>query len=215
MPVKRIAKLFQKENGLTLIEVLAVLAISGIVLTVFYNVFLMGIKTYEKVGVEVKLRDEADYVLSDLLDVLNETQIDKVEDCSSEFDETPCLRFTQNKKMNVKKGIFIEESVEDSEEASEDLIITTFIFDKHVQKIKTENNETKTETLISDPYELVMLEEEEGKTASFSCIDEFQEDENSCTSGLIDMTIKIQDANFSKDKPISVEPMILKSRFGF
>ncbi|MBS2969896.1 prepilin-type N-terminal cleavage/methylation domain-containing protein [Metabacillus sp. KIGAM252] len=205
--MKTAADLWKNEHGLSLIELLAVLAVSGIVLTVFYNVFIMGIKTYEKTGVEVQLRDEADYVLSDLLDVLDQSRIDNAELCSAEQKGIPCLRFTQNKVIKNNNGIFLEQN-------NSETITTTFIFDKQVKKITNNNGKLETVFLTQAPYELI-LPNNPLDSANIICLEQSADETKSCKSGLVEMTIQIQDANFSADKHITVKPMTLKSQFGF
>ncbi|MGD6816734.1 type II secretion system protein [Metabacillus sp. 84] len=216
--MKKTASALRNEKGITLIELLAVLAVSGIFLTVFYNVFMMGIKTYEKTSIEVQLREEADYVLSALLDTLDESKIDAARSCTS-INGQPCLQFIQNKeiqKQNRADGsegeIFVE-----GEALSETVI--TFTFGEQVTKetaivTKNEKNEEvsreeDTATLTSQPYELV------NPTADIICLERSIDEPDSCTSGLIEMTLSIQDANYTKESPIAVEPMTLTSQFGF
>ncbi|KZZ86116.1 PilW family protein [Bacillus sp. SJS] len=205
--MKKTADKWNNDRGMTLIEVLAVLVISGIVITVFYNVFIMGIKTYEKTSVEVQLRDEADYVLSDLLDVVNQSKIDKAELCSSEQNGTPCLRFVQNKSIENKDGIFIEQN-------SSEITTTTFIFGKEVKKIVDQNGNKETAILTQSPYELLVPVKPE-ESANIFCIEKSTDGSGSCKSGLIEMSIQIQNVNFTEEKNMTVKPMTLKSQFGF
>lgn len=55
------------ERGLTLVEVLAVVVISAIIGTIAYAVLFSGMQTNERVKVESQLRDEADLIMTWLI----------------------------------------------------------------------------------------------------------------------------------------------------
>ncbi|WP_251549405.1 PilW family protein [Neobacillus muris] len=54
-------------RGVTLVELLAVLAILSIISLTIYSVLFGGFKTYDRVIAENELRDEADYILTYLI----------------------------------------------------------------------------------------------------------------------------------------------------
>src|SRR5690625_2588687 len=60
-------KRLTNESGLTLIELLATLAITTMIGLVAYAVLYNGFKTYERVKVETALRDEADIIMAELI----------------------------------------------------------------------------------------------------------------------------------------------------
>ncbi|WP_155111492.1 prepilin-type N-terminal cleavage/methylation domain-containing protein [Metabacillus mangrovi] len=199
--MKRIGNLLREQRGFTLIEVLGTLVISSIVLTVFYNVFIMGITAYQKTGVEIQLRDEADYVLSDLMDVLQQSKIDEMRECSS--PSVPCIEFTQNKKITEKSGVFLEEN--------EDVSVTTTFLLNHSVKKTVKGNENQEEQLISDPYEVIPGDSK----VEVICYEEAAGNPDVCKAGIVDITIAIQDTDYGSDRTIHVKPMILNSQFGF
>jgi len=60
-------KRLTNESGLTLIELLATLAITTMIGLVAYAVLYNGFKTYDRVKVETALRDEADIIMAELI----------------------------------------------------------------------------------------------------------------------------------------------------
>ncbi|MBP2001571.1 prepilin-type N-terminal cleavage/methylation domain-containing protein [Paenibacillus shirakamiensis] len=56
-----------KEEGFTLIELIAVLSLFGLVLGLIYSVLMFGFKSYTQIHVENALRDEADIVMSSVI----------------------------------------------------------------------------------------------------------------------------------------------------
>ncbi|WAA12847.1 PulJ/GspJ family protein [Fervidibacillus halotolerans] len=66
--MKRKSKHLHLEKGLTLVELLATITIFSIVGTIVYAVLFNGIHSYERTMEETKLRDEADYIMSNLIE---------------------------------------------------------------------------------------------------------------------------------------------------
>ncbi|RTE01415.1 prepilin-type N-terminal cleavage/methylation domain-containing protein [Paenibacillus whitsoniae] len=60
-------KLWREDNGLSLIELIAVLTILSMVMGTIYGVITYGFTAYNKVTVENSLRDEADTVMSAIM----------------------------------------------------------------------------------------------------------------------------------------------------
>jgi prepilin-type N-terminal cleavage/methylation domain-containing protein len=71
------------ENGLTLIESLLSLFIFCIIGSIVYIVMVSGINTEKKIYTETLLRDEADIVMSQIIDVLYSAPASKVKDAST------------------------------------------------------------------------------------------------------------------------------------
>lgn len=55
------------EAGVTLVELLAAIVITTIIGFVIYGVLFGGFKTYDRVKIETKLRDEADLIMAELI----------------------------------------------------------------------------------------------------------------------------------------------------
>jgi|SRR5690625_672068 len=56
-----------KEAGLSLVELLAALSLASIIALIAYGVLFGGFKTYDRVNIEATLRDEADYIMAELI----------------------------------------------------------------------------------------------------------------------------------------------------
>lgn len=70
------------EKGLTLVEILAVVAISSIIMALATSLIVQSMKNQERITAEAQLRDEADIIMSMLMKdffSLKETEIEKVE----------------------------------------------------------------------------------------------------------------------------------------
>ncbi|MGD6832043.1 PulJ/GspJ family protein [Sutcliffiella halmapala] len=71
-------KILKDERGISLYELLAVLAISSIIMSSMYGAFIMGINLYKKIGIEAQMRDEADIMVASLLNDLNSIEPDAI-----------------------------------------------------------------------------------------------------------------------------------------
>lgn len=60
----------QNERGLTLVEVLAVFVIGSIISVIGMQILMAGFKSYEHASAQTELRDEADYIMSKLINEL-------------------------------------------------------------------------------------------------------------------------------------------------
>lgn len=70
------------EEGLTLVEALAVVVISSIIIIFTGSLIVQSMKNQERISVEVQLRDEADIIMSKLIKdlfTLKESEIERVE----------------------------------------------------------------------------------------------------------------------------------------
>jgi prepilin-type N-terminal cleavage/methylation domain-containing protein len=69
----KLKKTMKDERGVTLIEVLAALMITGMVASILYSFLLMGVTMYKKVSVETQLRNQANVLFSKLVNELRES----------------------------------------------------------------------------------------------------------------------------------------------
>ncbi|MEC1759130.1 PilW family protein [Schinkia azotoformans] len=82
--MRHYANLLKNNHGVTLIELLTALVISTLVLGIAYGLLLTGYKTYEKVGIEQGLRNEADYVVSQIMQTFYKSDISDIkQSCQS------------------------------------------------------------------------------------------------------------------------------------
>ncbi|CAH1209518.1 hypothetical protein PAECIP111892_03236 [Paenibacillus auburnensis] len=65
--MKKFANGVESENGFTLIELIAAISLFAIVAGIIGSVTMFGFKSYHKITVENKLRDEADLVMSSII----------------------------------------------------------------------------------------------------------------------------------------------------
>ncbi|NCU16945.1 hypothetical protein GW534_04055 [Bacillus sp. P1(2020)] len=82
-----IQKMIKNYNGITLVELVAAIALLGVISILTYSVLFTGIKANERIMEESKLRDEADYIMTHFIEVfftLKDSQIDRV---NSFYDE--------------------------------------------------------------------------------------------------------------------------------
>ncbi|WP_342563292.1 prepilin-type N-terminal cleavage/methylation domain-containing protein [Paenibacillus sp. FSL R7-0345] len=65
--MKRFADRLRREEGLTLIELIAALSLFSLVAGLIYGVMMFGIQSYERVTMENTLRDESDLLMSAII----------------------------------------------------------------------------------------------------------------------------------------------------
>lgn len=65
--MKRFADRLRREEGLTLIELIAALSLFSLVAGLIYGVMMFGIQSYERVTMENTLRDEGDLLMSAII----------------------------------------------------------------------------------------------------------------------------------------------------
>ncbi|WP_226667182.1 PilW family protein [Metabacillus litoralis] len=211
--MKSFVKKFHNENGITLIEVMATIVISSIILVVVYNVFMMGIKTYEKVGIEMQLRDEADHIVSSILQTLYETPINSVEECGNN-----CLRIVQDQSFVVDQdfpSLITEETVDITAIEKQDVTLSA----NSVELLTTVGeSEPISKNILTSDYSLVFKQNPDGEEIAsrinlLQCINE--DEKAGCERGLIEVVLELQHNQFTEDQLISVKPIKLESQFGF
>lgn len=87
-------KLLKKNNGVTLVELLATLVIVSIVGTLSYSVLSQGYSNYQRIQVETELRDEADLIMASMIKnlfVLKESEITLSNECTPESNNSLLL----------------------------------------------------------------------------------------------------------------------------
>lgn len=87
--MRHFVSLFNNERGITLVELLLAIVISTLVLGIAYGLLLMGMKTYEKVGIEQGLRDEADYVVAQIMQTFYDGEISDIKNECQKLTSSP------------------------------------------------------------------------------------------------------------------------------
>ncbi|MGO4888585.1 PilW family protein [Anaerobacillus sp. MEB173] len=86
-----VIKKWNNEKGMTLIEVLAVLAISSLVITLVYGVLISGVSLFHKGSTETLMRQDADIVMAHIVNDFYEkegyTQKEFLKENEVEIDE--------------------------------------------------------------------------------------------------------------------------------
>lgn len=191
-------KIFDNK-GFTLYELLAVLAITAIVLPVIYGVFTSGIKLYNKIQVEGQLRDDADYTSTMIMNAFYSYPFDYVKSCGDDCIELVNSTFTGVDKVennssgatfygvyrNKKNTLETSVRIELTEKATEDGTVRVFEIDGKPLEVESDFNNSK----------LV-----------YKCAN--NTDEAACGKGMISL-------DYSLDNLRLEEALDLHSKFGF
>ena len=207
-------KLFDnKQAGITVVELLVALAISSITILTIYSVFLSGVKAYQKIGIEGFLRDEADYVVSMIINEMNQSSVDIIKYCEGTDN---CIELIDSKQINVNNDA--KELVGEAEKETS-VIIRFIINDTVVREVSEINESTENETLtesstLSSPNstfsnsKIEILGIEEVYQQNLSETPMFK-------SAIINMNLQVGHSRYKKGSPLYVEPLQLESQFGF
>ncbi|MFE8703434.1 PilW family protein [Cytobacillus sp. FJAT-54145] len=195
-------KILKNNKGITLIELLVTLAITAIVSTMIYSVFVTGLKLYQKIGIEGQLRDDADYVATMILNQLYENTPNYIE----EFNENGAegLRLVRYESKKVNRYIVEESNVIEAKILIYYKNNTFFIEDELSNEI----------TEISTPSsKLTTLSSEEPSVGIKQCS---KEDQNgNCSHGIISLNLVLEDSNARLSSFLKTDPIVLNSTFGF
>ncbi len=102
------AKKFGKENGFTMVELLAVLVLMGIVLGLISTTIIYGVKSFRAVSVENILREEADIVMSAVITELYAFSPDRIYVYTDEKTGASGIKL---KRAQALKGQPLEETI--------------------------------------------------------------------------------------------------------
>lgn len=203
-------RIMRTERGFTVIELLVALSLSTMIVGIIYGVFITGIKAYEKIGIEGQLRDEADYILSMLLNEIYELSPDTIEDCGEN-----CISFANREVYKIDPiG-----DVSKEQDSTADPNLTTLTI-----KIENDNlyinNQIINSQQISIKSHTDRMVNTSSKNLSFACTESLPEQKdgvyiNVCKSALIHLSLILEHNQYTSADRISVEPITLTSEFGF
>ena len=98
-------KILKSEEGISLLELLAASLISIVVVLVGYNLLMTGVKTAERVHIETQLRDEADYIMGNIIETFYLTKTSEI--VKEEFNASQgryLLHLKDNKLIGFKEN---------------------------------------------------------------------------------------------------------------
>ncbi|KJE26815.1 hypothetical protein LG52_357 [Geobacillus kaustophilus] len=182
------------QSGMTLVELLAAIAISLLIIGAIYTVFLTGIRVYERIDIENMLRSEADYAIARMMNELYAFSPDGLEaNQGQENKPLEELSFVKNEqfKPNGQIGLVSRETLEQPAHRTISIQRGKLLIDG--QTI------TSTHFLLDD-----------SSSFSFRCA---RWEGEICQSGVLMITLTVKDGN--NNKIISAEPFTLRTEFGF
>lgn len=100
--------MWKNEHGLSLVELLAAIVISTIIGFIAYGILFNGLKTYERVNVEANLRDEADYIMANLLNdfyLLKKSEIKESESSTNLPNSMKYIELLDGAKIGFVDGV--------------------------------------------------------------------------------------------------------------
>ncbi|MBM7701348.1 prepilin-type N-terminal cleavage/methylation domain-containing protein [Metabacillus iocasae] len=203
--MKTFVKHIKNNHGLTLIELLATIVVMTIVMGVMYNVLANGISVSKKIGTEEMLRDEADYVVTMMMNELNSKGFDLVKDCSEETTPHTCVELVDSKGASYKK-------YESESESSSDVFYDVESEEKpesEQESIKLQIKETKVshQHFFINDQSIVSEGNYKSSTIKLSC-NSSDTTTKTCSNGILELNLHISDPSLSK-------PLQLESIFGF
>ncbi len=191
---KRIAH----EGGFTLLELLAALAISTIVSTIVYSMFITGSKLYQKIQVEGQQRDDADYIATMVLNKMYENAPKLVE----EYEDGA----KKGVQLTVSGGKIVEQYIVEEDTHN----------DKRIQ-IYFEGGKL----FIQDRGIITEIESSsanlnaENSAISLGTNGLCNQERTRCSSGTVELTLDLQADESFAGSFIEREPITLNSSFGF
>jgi prepilin-type N-terminal cleavage/methylation domain-containing protein len=197
--VKTFAKrLAPDERGVTLMELLATITISSIMLSVIYGVLMTGLNLYNKIAIEGQLRDDADYVVSRVMNKLYSLPFDHIEYCPNSSEGT-CIILENDKYVGIDQynGLLDINPEKDYVENGNKVSTAT--------QIELVETETGFYQFKIDEEILSTQANFKGSTITFQCS---KEQNGKCMSAMIDIDLSVQ-------HPTTNKTLRLASKFGW
>lgn len=99
--------ILSNENGITLVELLVVLAITGCLSILIYNNLISGMNSYKSINKQITLDDEANYVMTRYENIIFEAT--DVQGPTSSDENNPCSFLIDVTKSN-EDGMILDDS---------------------------------------------------------------------------------------------------------
>jgi Tfp pilus assembly protein PilW len=179
---------------MTLVELLAAIAISLLIIGAVHTVFLSGIRAYQRIGIENELRSEADYAVAMVMNKLYEFAPDGIDTDAAKSNHHQ-LTFVNDQEptIDVGTGIIAPKTTAPTELTIELQNGALAINGKAVSSSRL---------LLDDQSQL-----------SFRCL---RQEGMICRSGVITIELSVKDPNHADpDSWLYIRPFTLKTEFGF
>ncbi len=234
--MRHFAKYLNNQIGVTLVELLVVLAISTVILGIAYGVIITGYKTYEKISIEGAIRDEGDYVISQIIQLFYTDDINNIKTCDStdtciEIHSVEAAKIATNDdkvsitSLNDLKAV--GKITEIKIDTDNNLVVEEFDTTRVGNEI-VRNTSKGVKTLHSNHFKIVTSSSDSSEAdkgskiwAKCSYSSSIVTDPNSstnekfiekkCSNGLVNLNLIIKKANID-DENLQLE---LSSQFGF
>jgi len=200
-------KILSSQRGITLVEVLATLAIMAIISGGIYSVFTTGLKLYQKIGIEGQLRDDADYVATMILNEMYEKPPNYIS--KYQKDGAEGIEMVRYKQKNVDHYL-VEEST-DIEHCIRIYFKNDNFYIEEVDPL-SENTTLEITKLSSDSSRFTTMN---GESSSISFTPTSLDRNGNGVHGRIELKLIIGDNNENLSSLLRIEPLKLESSFGF
>jgi prepilin-type N-terminal cleavage/methylation domain-containing protein len=183
-------------KGLSLVELLAAITISSLILASIYGVFFSGLNAYKRIHIENQLRSEADYIVATIMNKLYEFAPDGII-AMDQTKKNAQIVFVSDKQKVIDPSLgMVKEEPKPTLET-----LTVALQDGSIV--------VNGELLHSDRLKIV------ADKSKFSYICAKQE-ENICRSGVVTIMLTVQDRDHDDPNDLLyIKPFTLKTEFGF
>lgn len=200
-------KLFVNNNrGLTLVEVLATVLITTIIISTIYSVFTMGIKSYKKIGIEGELRDEANYMIARILSEIYKISPESIQDCGGTAN---CFKVVNTTELKAEELKTSNNEIVGYRLKEKDMSPT----DKKELTIKIENNSLLIDSIQLNSENILVTQAD--STISYDCTN--KQPDGSCLNAIIrfNLTLQNKDHTDPASSILFVPPQAYHSSIGF
>ncbi len=212
--MKQFVKIVTQKNGFTLIELLTALVISSFILVIASTVLISGIQLYKKIGIEVQLRDEADYAVTRIMQELYSNSIDDIKLNCGNVDQ--CLKLIDDTSVNVSAEIKNDREVsiinkDGINSSSKEIIIefkndnNLYIDTEQINSSKISFGGSKITAKCNNKTSIVKSTDGSG-TATI---------QTRCDNAIITIELTVKHSQYDASNPLYDQVLYLTSKFGF
>ncbi|WP_416825530.1 PilW family protein [Ectobacillus polymachus] len=206
--MRRFSTIRKDEHGVTLVELLGTIVITSIIMTSLYSVFTMGLKTYNNITAETHVQNEADYVVSMIMNKLYATSYDDVR----YNDTTKSVELYKRKQSPLFSKDDVTVSYNNNAQPIARLYIQngTVIYEEddgqgNIVKTNSYQQDATIEILPESTIGMTCTKQNTVYARSNGTVDPF----TICSNGIIQLSLSFHSKNSS------IAPLTLKSEIGF